>query len=335
MEDQTGHYLMKELYGLVRSDPAIFEFLQEGSLDGIWYWDLEDPAVEWLSPRFWQVLGYDPEDKKHLASEWQDLINPDDLQVALKNFNDHCADPKHPYDQIVRYTHKNGSTVWVRCRGIAIRDSSGKPIRMLGAHNDITDLKNAEMELKKQAEKLRLLNEELESLATRDGLTNLYNRRAFDAHLPWSISNARRLKEELSLMLIDLDQLKLINDIHGHAQGDRALILTAQALQGAVRENDFLARVGGDEFVVVLPRTDQTQGLVVGERVRSKIQDLQGNPYAITISVGLTTMSPNEQDDFLILAVQAMQQADQALLLAKAHGRNRVYHYKQSVPAVT
>ncbi len=141
------HYLEQELNELLKTDSSIFRFLQEGSLDGIWYWDLEAPEHEWMSPKFWQVFGFDPVKKKHLASEWQHLINPDDLEVALKNFRAHCADPNHPYDQVVRYTHKDGSTVWVRCRGIAVRNGAGKPIRMLGAHTDITELKRAEEEL--------------------------------------------------------------------------------------------------------------------------------------------------------------------------------------------
>ncbi|MBW2467360.1 MAG: response regulator, partial [Deltaproteobacteria bacterium] len=122
-------------------------FLQDGSLDGLWYWDLENLENEWMNPRFWTLLGYDPQEKKHLASEWQDLIYSEDLQVALDNFHKHCSNPNHPYDQVVRYRHKNGSTVWIRCRGIVIRDETGKPIRMLGAHTDLTPLKQAEEEL--------------------------------------------------------------------------------------------------------------------------------------------------------------------------------------------
>ena len=149
------HYLKQELYKLVESDKSIFEFLQAGALDGVWYWDLQNPEHEWLSENFWTVLGYDPRTKKHLASEWQELINPEDLQTALENFNAHCADPNHPYDQIVRYRHKNGTTVWVRCRGIVIRDANGKPIRMLGAHTNITALKEAELALTRKNEELR------------------------------------------------------------------------------------------------------------------------------------------------------------------------------------
>lgn len=141
------HYLERELYQRVGVDHDLFDFLQEGSLDGIWYWDLDHREHEWMSPRFWEVLGYEPGEKEHLSSEWQAVIFPDDLEVALANLDAHLADPEHPYDQVVRYRHKNGSTVWVRCRGIAIRDAARRPIRMLGAHNDVTALKRAEEEV--------------------------------------------------------------------------------------------------------------------------------------------------------------------------------------------
>lgn len=148
------HYLQRELYDLVKADSDVFEFLQLGSLDGIWYWDLENPEAEWMSPEFWRLFGVDPATKDHLAAEWQDIIDPDDLALALKNFEQHLADPNHPYDQIVRYRHADGHQVTVRCRGLAIRDETGKPIRMLGAHNDLTALKQREA-------RLRAINDEL------------------------------------------------------------------------------------------------------------------------------------------------------------------------------
>ncbi|MFH1845162.1 MAG: PAS domain S-box protein [bacterium] len=144
----TEHYLKAELYDLIQRDPSVFDFLQQGTLDGIWYWDIDSPENEWMSPGFWTTLGYDPAEMQHLASEWQDRIHPEDLAVALENFSRHCENPSHPYDQIVRYRHKNGATVWVRCRGVAIRDETGKPVRMLGAHTDLTPQKNAEDSLK-------------------------------------------------------------------------------------------------------------------------------------------------------------------------------------------
>lgn len=147
------NYLKKELYELIKTDESIFDFIQEGSLDGLWYWDLENPENEWMNAKFWKVLGYDPDKMPHKSSAWQHIINQEDLKVANENFTKHCENPNHPYDQVVRYTHKDGSTVWIRCRGLAIRDKNGKPIRMLGAHQDISDTKRSEQELSKAKEK--------------------------------------------------------------------------------------------------------------------------------------------------------------------------------------
>jgi PAS domain S-box-containing protein len=144
------HPLFQELKALFQTDPKIFDFIERSSLDGLWFWDLENPEHEWMSPSFWKTLGYDPAEKKHLASEWKDIIFEEDLATAFDNFEKHCANPAHPYDQFVRYRHKKGHTVWVRCRGMAIRDSSGKPIRMIGAHTDVTALKAQEAENLKQ-----------------------------------------------------------------------------------------------------------------------------------------------------------------------------------------
>lgn len=155
--DSNQNYLKKELYQLIKDETSIFEFIQEGSLDGIWYRDLENTDNEWMSPGFWKTLGYDPADKRHLTSEWQNIIFQDDLRTALDNFNKHCADPNHPYDQIVRYRHFNGSTIWIRCRGIAIRDENGKPIRMLGAHTNVTEIKEKEEHVNKLKQRFELV----------------------------------------------------------------------------------------------------------------------------------------------------------------------------------
>jgi PAS domain S-box-containing protein len=165
------HYLEIELYQLIKNESSIFDFLQNGSLDGIWYWDLENQENEWLSPKFWEVLGYNPSEKEHLASSWQDIIYDEDLEVATQNFNKHIEDKNHPYDQVVRYKHKNGSTVWIRCRGIAIRDKTGKAIRMLGAHNDITNEKKLEEQYLLKSKTLKaILDISLDGIMAFDSL---------------------------------------------------------------------------------------------------------------------------------------------------------------------
>ncbi|MEQ8705922.1 MAG: PAS domain-containing protein [Phaeodactylibacter sp.] len=149
-----NHYLKQELYQLIQSDQQIFDFLQEASLDGLWYWDLDQPEEEWMSPKFWRTLGYEPKEMPHKSNAWQDIIHPDDLETAKQNLEAHLLDPNHPYDQEVRYQHKKGYTVWVRCRGLAIRNEEGRPIRMLGAHNNITRLKETEARLKRENRQL-------------------------------------------------------------------------------------------------------------------------------------------------------------------------------------
>ena len=152
---KNTNYLKEELYELIKTHESIFDFIQESSLDGLWYWDLEHPEEEWMNPKFWSVLGYDHQEMPHKASAWQDIIHPEDLKLATENFIKHCENPHYPYDQTVRYTHKNGSTVWIRCRGLAIRDKQGKPLRMLGAHQEITAIKNSELLLQKNISLLR------------------------------------------------------------------------------------------------------------------------------------------------------------------------------------
>jgi len=141
------HYLKQELYKKMKHDDKIFDFLQEGAFDGMWYWDLEYPEHEWLSDRFWKTFGYDPKTKKHLSSAWQAIIFEEDLIAVKKNLNNHLKDRNYPFDQIVRYKHAEGHTVYIRCRGLAIDDEFGNPYRMLGAHIDVTKEKNIELQL--------------------------------------------------------------------------------------------------------------------------------------------------------------------------------------------
>ena len=148
------HYLEQELEELISSSTKTWEFIRSGSLDGVWYWDLENPDQEYMSPEFWHLFGFDPETKKHQVDEWQDLIFAEDLPMVQENLEKHLADPDHPYDQVVRYKTADGSVKWVRCRGMAIRDENGKPTRLLGAHNDITQQMHSEIEAEAISEEL-------------------------------------------------------------------------------------------------------------------------------------------------------------------------------------
>lgn len=156
---KINNYLQQELGDLVTKDSALFDFIQNTCLDGLWYWDLQNPEHEWMNARFWEVLGYDPETRPHSPDAWQEIVNQADLAATVASLDKHLEDEQHAFDEIVRYRHKNGSTVWIRCQGKAVRDEQGKPLRMLGVHKDVTADKNAEQEYQKLAERLALATE--------------------------------------------------------------------------------------------------------------------------------------------------------------------------------
>lgn len=149
------HYLQKELLERMRSDISLLDFFDASGLDGLWFLDMETMEDEWYSPKFAALLGYEPHEVPNNSSWWQERVHPEDLPAVLDLFQRHVADPSIPYDQFVRYFHRNGSIVTVRCRGKVIRDETGKPIRMLGTHTDVSELKEAEESLRKSNTTLR------------------------------------------------------------------------------------------------------------------------------------------------------------------------------------
>ena len=137
---------------------AVNKALIDSTDDGYWDWQI-DKDYEYMSPRFWDMFGYKPEEKEHHPSAWQDMIFQEDLDIALENFDKHVkTNGRHPYAQQVRYCHKDGSTVTVLCRGKVIEWSDrGEPLRMIGTHTNITNIKKSEQELKDHLNFQRLL----------------------------------------------------------------------------------------------------------------------------------------------------------------------------------
>lgn len=165
----------------------------------------------------------------------------------------------------------------------------------------------------------------LEALASRDGLTNLTNHRAFQERLEAAFQQARRYNEPLSLVFLDVDHFKDYNDAHGHPAGDEALKTVAQLLQQQARAMDVVARYGGEEFAIVLPHTDSDGAASLGERFRAAIEtatawsNSAGSTTQMTISVGVATLTPDMTRRSDLIAA-----ADRALYDAKKGGRNRV-----------
>ncbi|WP_028886334.1 PAS domain-containing protein [Teredinibacter turnerae] len=133
-----------------------FQTYLDTSSDGFWDWYIQED-YEYMSPRFWEILGFDAQEKPHKPSAWQELIFPEDLQIALGNFQQHIATRgEHPFDQEVRYRHKDGSEVNIICRGRVVEwDSAGNAVRMVGTHTDVTQLRKNQQQLE---EALRFQN---------------------------------------------------------------------------------------------------------------------------------------------------------------------------------
>lgn len=138
------HYLEQELFDLLKYDHGTFEFLKSTTVDGMWYWDLENRDHEWFSPRFKALFGYEDHEVPNSPVWLKENLYPEDFKIFEKALAEHFLDTSKPFDEILRYYHKDGSIVWVRSRGIVIRNEDGVPTRMMGTHQDVTALKQAE-----------------------------------------------------------------------------------------------------------------------------------------------------------------------------------------------
>ncbi len=132
-------YLKSELYTYIKKDEVIFDFLHQTSLDGLWFWNLENTDDEWMSENFWMTLGYSTKEASQKEQTWKALINPDDIAATTLHLNKHFEDANYTYEQLARYTHKKGNTIWMKCRGFAIRNNEGKPLRFLGTYINVTN----------------------------------------------------------------------------------------------------------------------------------------------------------------------------------------------------
>jgi two-component system cell cycle response regulator len=157
-------------------------------------------------------------------------------------------------------------------------------------------------------------------LSQTDPLTSLRNRRAFDDRLADAFDQAARYNRPLSLAIVDLDHFKSINDTHGHDAGDAVLRGVAKIIGEGTRQSDFVARVGGEEFAIILPETALFEALQFGEKLRAAVATTPIGEHQVTVSVGIANVPHSEIPG----TSELFRAADQALYRAKVRGRNRV-----------
>jgi diguanylate cyclase (GGDEF)-like protein len=236
-------------------------------------------------------------------------MHPDDVETANSAVAVHLAGKTPVFSCEFRLRHKDGTWRWIRDRGQAIWDERGRPVRMAGAHTDITDRKAAEDLLALQAR--------------TDALTGVANRREFEKLSGELFRAARASGEPLSVCICDLDRFKQVNDFYGHAAGDRVLIAFTSILQRRLRKGDILGRIGGDEFVLALPGVAAKEAFETMERIRedlreSSFESADGVTFEVTSSFGVAELLPAHAS-----FGETMEEADRFLYDAKGSGRDR------------
>ncbi len=189
----------------------------------------------------------------------------------------------------------------------------------------ILELKRSKERAEGLAVELQQANEKLRELATKDGLTDLYNHRHFQEVLVNEIERTIRYKTPLTLLLIDIDRFKRVNDEFGHPTGDKVLVTVSNIMRQTVRDLDLVARYGGEEFSILLPETSLNRGAILAERLRKDIENTEihadGHTLKVTVSIGITTYNltsgPSGKAKFF-------RSADRGLYLSKESGRNRI-----------
>jgi diguanylate cyclase (GGDEF)-like protein/PAS domain S-box-containing protein len=255
------------------------------------------------------MLGYAQDEIEPTLASWEALVHPDDWAVIRASLEPHLRGENSRYSCEHRLRHKDGHWVWVLDAGSVIEwDEEGAPLRAVGIQQDISQRK--------------ALEERLVQQATSDPLTGLANRRHFNESLGNELARVRRNVGRAAVILLDLDHFKRVNDTWGHATGDAVLKHFAALIGARLRDSDEFARLGGEEFAIVLPGVDLVGAFRTAERLRRMVA---GSPVRgefgeipVTVSIGVASLRANDAGP-----ADALARADEALYRAKDAGRNR------------
>jgi len=265
---------------------------------------LRDRKILWCNKAMSTILGY-PQSK--LLGSSTKMLFADESMYETVGKNAYPLRIGIPYRTQFEMRKADGDKIWIDISGAGIPYDESLSLWLV---NDISKLKALEEELKHQVD--------------HDFLTGLRSRSWFMEQASIELNRAIRFNTPLSLLMLDIDFFKLVNDTHGHQTGDIVLKNVAQLMQKILRDFDMCARIGGEEFVILLPQTNKDKALEVAERIRLFIQNTQvplpagESALQLTVSIGLTSLSSKEDiiDDLI-------SKADKALYEAKHTGRNR------------
>ncbi|ODN67120.1 GGDEF domain-containing protein [Methylophaga muralis] len=307
---------MTDLINDVPTVNDVYKTLLESTKAIPWKIDWATLQFTYIGPQIEELLGWEPASWQ-TVEDWATRMHPEDRQWVV----DYCVSQSQSgidHEADYRALNKSGDYVWIRDVVHVVRKQNGQVDSLIGFMFDITERKKTEQELFK-------LQKELEELSFKDGLTGVANRRMFDNVIETEWLKARQNKQPLSLIVIDIDFFKEYNDCYGHLQGDDCLKQVATTLNNvAARSRDFFGRFGGEEFVMLLPETDNNAAWSIAERCRQALfkkqipHDRSKVSQLLTISLGVSTMIPSINDEHNEL----IDRADKQLYQAKQKGRN-------------
>ncbi len=294
----------------LRASEETWKFALEGAGDGVWDWNIQTGAAK-FSRRWKEMLGYAHDEIGQTADEWATRVHPDDKARVMADIQTHIDDRTPSVSSEFRMQCKDGNWKWIHGRGMVVsRDAAGKPLRLVGTNTDIGERK--------------LLEAELQLQARVDYLTGVTNRGHFMQRAEQEFQRALRTGKPPSVLMLDIDWFKQVNDTHGHDVGDSVLKKLAQVCRQTLREVDTIGRMGGEEFAILLPETGLAEAAEAAERLRTMISAAhvvteRGQTIQFTVSIGVASVVSSDDPIGVVLG-----QADKALYEAKNAGRNRV-----------
>lgn len=319
VEDITNSVLAQQT---LEEREARWRLALEAAGDGVWDWHIAT-GEEYCSDGLLRMFGYEPGELSNDVNALDDRTHPDDLHQMALDREAHLCGQSAAYVNEHRVQCKDGTWKWVLSRGMVIeRDAEGRPTRMIGTHTDISQRKQSEALIWQQAHV--------------DSLTGLPNRRMLRQQLDEAMADAARQGYSLAVAFIDLDHFKQVNDTLGHDHGDLLLVQAAQRIREVANGALTVARMGGDEFTVVLTASlDASQphaGLApVLDGILGSLSagfDLRGQTVFVSASIGVAFYP----DDARVVE-DLMKHADQALYAAKGAGRNRCCFFEPALQA--
>ena len=272
-----------------------------GSIQEV-FWIRTPEEMLYVNPAYEQVFGRSRESLYENPQSFIDAIHPDDRQRIIEAFTSEQSEQR-PFNEEYRIIRPDGEVAWIHAQSHPIH---GEPDRSSGIAIEITNQVMAQ--------------QALEQRATTDALTRLPNRGVFDSHSAAALSEFHRYGTPASVLVLDVDRFKRVNDTYGHSAGDAVLIEIAARVLTCLRDSDIAARWGGEEFAVLLPHTELAEASIVAERIRSTVEATAFETVGpITVSIGATQMRSDDTD-----CTPVFTRADHALYTAKETGRNRV-----------